>query len=360
MPTNMRTKFYIIALSLLCGLPTRQAQAQSFDRELMELSTVVSKSLKDSERRKATVLDFMDLQGNVSELGRFIAEQFSVALVMSRTGFSVMDRANLKSILAEHKLTIAGLVEPENAKKLAQISGVDAIILGTMTALRDEIVVTVKVIATDTAEILGAAKARIPKTKDLEALLGTTISSIPTDPQVGGSGITPFAGRTATSNPKLDLVKLVQVDKNSTQVGELFIRVESVRESSDDSGAYKVVTLALANASSNKPLLASLRNGGRYFAALTDNQGMELQVVSRFHINGIKDGHSELAADEFSQIAPGKPARITLRFPMKSRSIAASTTTYRLEFELAVAADVLDGKLINAKQHNILIDIDGK
>jgi len=42
---------------------------------------------------------------------------------MSKRDFSVLDRANLNSILAEHKLTAKGLVDPENAKKLGMFSG---------------------------------------------------------------------------------------------------------------------------------------------------------------------------------------------------------------------------------------------
>ena len=81
--------FALLPVTLVAALLLGGASlpAQSFDKELTELATAVSKSLKDNERKKATVLDFMDLQGNVSELGRFIAEQFSVALVMNRTGF---------------------------------------------------------------------------------------------------------------------------------------------------------------------------------------------------------------------------------------------------------------------------------
>ena len=65
----------LTALTLLAVLfaSAEQLPAQSFDKELAELATSVSKSLQENERKKATVLDFVDLQGNVSELGRFIA-----------------------------------------------------------------------------------------------------------------------------------------------------------------------------------------------------------------------------------------------------------------------------------------------
>jgi curli biogenesis system outer membrane secretion channel CsgG len=47
----------------------------------------------------------------------------------------MVDRANIKSILAEHKLTEEGLVNPANAKKLGEFAGVDAILMGNVTVL---------------------------------------------------------------------------------------------------------------------------------------------------------------------------------------------------------------------------------
>ncbi len=322
--------------------------AQSYDKELTELATAVSKSLKETDRKKATVLDFMDLQGNTSELGRFIAEQFSVSLVMNRAGFSLMDRANLKTILAEHKLTISGLVEPENAKKLGQFSGVDAIILGNITALKDEFVVTVKVIATDTAEILGAAKARIPKSKDLEALITNTITSGTPDKPEGGAKPAGQAGSQS------DLVKQLQIDKNSTQAGDLFIRVESVRQVAvaNTSDSYLVFTLTLVNTNSMKPILSSWMQGPRCYAVLTEKLGNQLQINYSNDISGIGKG-----AYSFEKTPPGKSAKVTLRFPL-SRGAKDPTPPYRLEFELMVTSEIRNGKLVDGGTHSILMDIE--
>src|SRR5215468_7972996 len=100
------------------------------DNELSVLAEKLAVPIKEHGKKKVTVIDFTDLQGGSSELGRYIAEQLTVNLVMAKRDFAVLDRANLKSILAEHKLTASGLVDPENAKKLGMFAGVDALILG--------------------------------------------------------------------------------------------------------------------------------------------------------------------------------------------------------------------------------------
>src|SRR4051794_7750467 len=109
-----------------------RAESPDIDTELTGLAQKLGAAVKENGKKKVTVLDFTDLEGQTSELGRYIAEQLTVDLVMNRKDFAVLDRANLKSILAEHKLTATGLVEPENAKKLGMFSGVDALVLGTI------------------------------------------------------------------------------------------------------------------------------------------------------------------------------------------------------------------------------------
>jgi hypothetical protein len=74
--------------------------------------------------------------------------------------------------LAEHKLTTSGLVDPENAKKLGQFAGVDAIVIGIVTPLSGTIRLTVEVLATDSAKVLAAASGDIPKTNSIRQVMG--------------------------------------------------------------------------------------------------------------------------------------------------------------------------------------------
>jgi TolB-like protein len=130
------------------------------DTELTKLTEDLAAKVTTNGSKKITVLDLTDLQGGSSELGKYIAEQLTVDFVMSKRDFAVLDRANLKSILAEHKLTATGLVDPENAKQLGKFAGVDALIIGNIIPIGSNINLTVKIITTETAEVVGAAKAK--------------------------------------------------------------------------------------------------------------------------------------------------------------------------------------------------------
>jgi len=151
------------------------ARAQTLDQEMSKLADKLSKSLVAQGFKSVAALDFTDLQGQPTELGRFLSERLSVEIVSS-AGVSMVDRANIKSILAEHKLTEAGLVDPANAKKLGEFAGVDAILTGNVTALDDGIELMVKAIATSSSKIVAAGRIRFPKTSEIQQLLNRGIS----------------------------------------------------------------------------------------------------------------------------------------------------------------------------------------
>jgi len=146
------------------------AQTPDMDTELSSLAQKLGAAVKANGKKKVTVLDFTDLKGGASELGRYVAEQITVDLVMNKKDFAVLDRANLKSILAEHKLTATGLINPETAKKLGMFAGVDALILGNIIPKGNRVALTAKIITTDTAEIVGAAKAEFQSDETVKKL----------------------------------------------------------------------------------------------------------------------------------------------------------------------------------------------
>ncbi len=165
----------IIILSIFLLLNSNPSMA--YDKEIKSLSANMAESISKFHKKTIAVVDFTDLQGNVTELGRFLAEEISADLTIVAQGFEVIDRTHLKTILAEHKLSISGLLNPNTVKKLGQISGVDAIITGSVTPFGDSIRVTAKMITTDTARIIGAANGNIDKTKAIEELLAKGIGT---------------------------------------------------------------------------------------------------------------------------------------------------------------------------------------
>lgn len=156
----------------------------AYEREIKNLSSIMSENIAKAGRKTIAVVDFTDLQGNVTELGRFVAEEFSVALAGADKGFEVIDRTHLKTILKEHKLAVTDIIDPSTARKLGQIAGVQALITGTITPFGDSVRLSVKILDTASAKVIGASSGDIAKTKAIEELLAKGIENeARTDPE---------------------------------------------------------------------------------------------------------------------------------------------------------------------------------
>ena len=173
-------KRFFSAITLIVLLILISSLAFAYEKEIKSLSSTMAENIAKVGMKKVAVVDFVDLQGNITELGRFIAEEFSVALAGSRKGFRVVDRGHLKTILKEHKLVITGLIDPTTAKKLGQLSGADALVTGTITPFGDSVRLAAKVLDTATGDIIDASSADIAKTKAIEELLSRGIDSTTT------------------------------------------------------------------------------------------------------------------------------------------------------------------------------------
>ncbi len=149
--------------------------SSAYEAEIKKISATMAEKIAATEKNKVAVVDFTNLQGNVTELGRFIAEEFSVAIAGAGKGFKVVDRTHLKSILKENKLSATGLIDPDTARKLGKIAGVEALITGILTPFGDSVRMTVKILDTVTAEVIDAIAANIPKTEGVKVLLATSM-----------------------------------------------------------------------------------------------------------------------------------------------------------------------------------------
>lgn len=170
-----KTQKWLLSITIAALFLSFSISCFAFEKEIKSMASVLAENILKAGRKTIAVVDFNDLQGNVTELGRFFAEEFSVALASAGKEFEVVDRTNLKTILIEHKLSTTGIIDPQTARKLGQIAGVDALITGTITPFGDTVRVTVKILDTNTARVIGASSGDIAKTKAIEELLGKGI-----------------------------------------------------------------------------------------------------------------------------------------------------------------------------------------
>lgn len=182
MPRLGRLSFTVAMVWTVCWLALGATPASGYQREAQAAADTVSEKLAAAGKQRVAVVDFTDLQGEATELGRFLAEEISVALASGSRPLEVIDRTHLKVLVREHKLSATGLIDPATAKKLGQIAGVDAIVTGTLTPFGDTVRLTLKVLDTATARIVAATAAEIPKTKAIEELVARGVGGAESSP----------------------------------------------------------------------------------------------------------------------------------------------------------------------------------
>ncbi len=253
---------------ILCFLVSGHmlVSAQDMDTELSKLTEDLAGKIKDHGNKKVTVLDFTDLQGNSSELGKYISEQLTVDFVMTKRDFSVLDRANLKKILAEHKLTASGLVDPENAKKLGMFAGVDALIIGNIIPIGTNITLTVKIITTETAEVVGAAKAKFKSDETVRQFLSQPAQA---------NGMTGGGGTLTSDEPK-----------SVKKFGDLRVELPPLQIVN---GSQYLLTMTLTNQNPKRSIWValSLETMFQMKGRITDPAGNEFQA-DRMSVSGIQ------------------------------------------------------------------------
>jgi TolB-like protein len=219
---NYVRRFPAIFILTFVVILSAHSFALAFEKEVNNLSSSMAEKIADAGKAKIAVVDFTDLQGNVTELGRFLAEEFSVALTELGKGFEVVDRTHLKSIIAEHKLSATGLIDPKTARKLGKIAGVEALITGTLTPFGDSIRISVKILDTATAKIIGARRGNIAKTKAIEELLSRGLESRSSySPGASSSSYIPSLGGSKSKEVgdiTVSLKKIIIASKNEVRV----------------------------------------------------------------------------------------------------------------------------------------------
>lgn len=274
----------------------------SQDREMKETANTLSQFLAKSGKGPVAVVDFTDSQQNVTYLGQYVAAELEVDLVNSGAGLSLIDRTRLKTILQENKL--GDLLDPATVRQLGKFSGVQVLIIGTLTPIGDDVHLTVKAEDTETAQIETALAIDIPKTPRIQEQINLGLAKSPSS-----------AGPIAQPGPSGTL--LPSASANSEVEKEQFA---FTLNSCELSGAEMTCDLTLKNLADKRDLeiFGNPWKGGLR-SRLIDEDNRE--AVPDYVTLGSKESsiHQGLEAT----IVPGTKARVLLHFDKMPSDITA-------------------------------------
>lgn len=188
----------LVPFALLAALPPTFAAAPGgLDDGIQDLTRQIVPQVQKLGKKRIAVVDFAQLDGQVTDLGRYLAEELSGSLVLADASLHVIDRQHLARIIAEQKLSAVGVTEPGNAQKIGQLAGADVLVAGSIVGLGDRVRITAKLLSASTAQIVGAAQTTVPDDGDV-SVLAPNLSRGPeasAPSRVTPSPLPPAAGR---------------------------------------------------------------------------------------------------------------------------------------------------------------------
>jgi len=176
--TIIKKKLYslIIMVAFLCLIgvhPSSTFAAADLESGISQLSQQISKNMTESGKKAIAVVEFSDLDGNITAFGQFLAEELITQLFMISPGqFEVVERRQLMKVLSEQRLTMSGLLDAKAMESVGKILGIEAIVTGSVANLGSVVKVNARLIGVDTARVFAVAATKIPNTDIVKDLLG--------------------------------------------------------------------------------------------------------------------------------------------------------------------------------------------
>ena len=290
-----------MAIALLGGSSIQAAA--TIDDGLGEMAASLGKQISKAKLSRIGVLEFINdtglepqLGGNTGSAGRYAASKLEEGLFRNGSGaFEVIERKELEKVIQEVKLQISDLVKTEVLERIyGQISGLDGLVIGTLTRVGGQLWLSAKVIHAQTAVIKAMHSVSAKLTPDLAALFGESVYVPPT-----------LDGKQAGEQEVLSRVN--PVDSASKQVHPLDDPISSM--------PYSVKILvegrALAPSFKGQDMYVGVSQGVSFVVELENNSDRRVAVAL------LLDGLSSIGQDRVLPLKarkwvlePGKQARI--------------------------------------------------
>lgn len=163
--------------SFSIAYPVRYAQstALKMNQAIDVLTQKIIADVTSNQKRKAAVLNFLNIDGKSVDIGNYVAEEITTRIFSSKK-FMVVERTLLSKLLKEQGFTQTGFVDPSTAAKMGKLLGVDVLISGTVADLGTSVKVNARMIETQTGEIFAVASVEMQKDEQVLSLMKQTIA----------------------------------------------------------------------------------------------------------------------------------------------------------------------------------------
>jgi hypothetical protein len=133
-----------------------------------------------SSQMSYAILDIANEKGEITALSSFIGDDLSLRYA-SDSGYSLVERGQLKKVLKEHNLQATGVMDEASISSLGKFLGTSRIITGQYYQMGDDYVVMIRVLDVATGKVHKMAKVNFPKSSSTQALAQTIIMASSTE-----------------------------------------------------------------------------------------------------------------------------------------------------------------------------------
>ena len=168
----IKQRVLICGLCLLMQGPAFAVQSGGVAAKLDALAAQIVSRSQAADLNAVAVLPFRNADGTCSVLSNFLVDELILSLFkVPDSTLQIVERSQLEAIIVELKLGEGGLLKPETTKQLGQLSGVEALIVGTIALMGEAVRVNARLIDTATGLTVSAAAENLPLTPAISDLL---------------------------------------------------------------------------------------------------------------------------------------------------------------------------------------------
>lgn len=102
----------------------------------------------------SAILPFQERGAGVKGFGEKVGDILFAKLVVNPS-FYLVDRTDLAKTMQEHEVNLSGVVKPDEAVKIGQLTGAKILITGSVIEADKSLILVAKVIGTETSRVLG-------------------------------------------------------------------------------------------------------------------------------------------------------------------------------------------------------------
>ena len=326
---------------------------------LQDLAQIIANKSNQNDADVVAVLPFPNSDGTCSVLSTYLADELIQSLFsVNGSKVRIIERSQLEALLHEIKIGEGGLLNPVTTQKLGTLSGVKALVLGTVTIIGNHIRINARLISTANGQAVSAAAIGIARNGEIDGLLS--------QPLAGSNGLCGSTGFGRPENP---------ADANGSAINNDLLPSQGIASSTHSGVSFSVQTVARSSDRKAISLVIALTDKLKtpVQALLVDPKPLliddQATLADISQANGIQNCNNNFAEAvwceaawprvRWTTLSPNTPTVLLLRFSGQ-QALQGNHVSLAAALLLAPVSDTEDAKpgkptLVSLSLANIVI-----